>query len=138
VAISRTPLGKVRAAAEAFGPTTGRAREVVDATTNHPILHMTGRHFKLKCGTQVVQSDGSTIALPVRGSRAGNAVMSAIDQRGTVLIHYRLLRPNSFRPYQNVEVVVSPEARSVPDIEVLVVVTAQCLVTYPAPTGGGG
>jgi hypothetical protein len=132
------PLSKTRRTVEALGPATGRAREVVDATTDLPVLHMTGRHFALKCGTHVVRSDGTTIALPARGNRPGNAVMAAIDQRGTVLIHYRLLSPNSFRPYQNVEVVVSPEARSVPGIELLVAVTAHCLMTYPANTGSGG
>jgi hypothetical protein len=131
-------LGRVRTTAEAFGTPTGREREVVDATTNLPVLHMTGRHFSLQCGTRVVLSDGSAISLPVRGNRPGNAVMAAIDERGAVLIQYRLLRPKSFRPYQNVEVVVSPEARSVPGIELLVAVTAHCLLTYPAPTGGGG
>jgi hypothetical protein len=123
-----------------FRPST-KPRELVDVTTGIPALHVTGCHFQFKAGTQVVRSDGSTITLPARGRKAGNAVMTAVDESGTVLIHYRLLARNAFSicGQRLVEVVVSQEGRSVPGIELLVAATADCLLGYiTVPSSGGG
>jgi hypothetical protein len=119
---------------------TPSERSVVDATTGLPTLTMTGRHFNFKAGTKVMWADGTTVTLPARGRKAGNAVMSAIDESGTVLIHYRLLsqKRNILFGHRNVEVAVSPEARSASGIALLAAVTADGLLNYVQTPGGGG
>jgi hypothetical protein len=111
-------------------------RDLVGATSGTPVLRITGRHSYMRDGTSVDLSNQATLALPVRGTECKTAVMSAVDPSGNILIRYRISR--RLHTLKDIQVAVSPDAKSLPGIEVVIAVTASCLRAYLARPGSAG
>jgi len=113
--------------------------ELVDSTGTQ-VLRMVNHHFGQNPRTQITLANQATFNFPVRGHFKA-AVMFAKDS-GThrSLISYRLTakRPptlaiTSRRQNYSVEIVVSPEAQSLPAVALLVAVSAHLLREYFLP-----
>jgi hypothetical protein len=114
-----------------------RCRDLVDAESGARMMRVTGQHIRGHAGTTVELSDRTVVTLPVRAVSVKIAVMSSVDQAGNVLIRYRMKSIPWLSPLRQVEVAVSPDAASLPGIELLSAVTACCLPRYSSGGGGG-
>jgi hypothetical protein len=100
-------------------------RDLVDVESDALVMRVTGRPTYMRYATKVQLSDHTSFTLPLRGDKHKTAVMSAIDQSGNVLVRYRMKgTPWIPPPCRWIEVVVSPDAHSLPRIELLCAVTA--------------
>ena len=97
-------------------------KDVVDVTTNVPILRMSGRHYSGKATTRVVLADHTSLKFPVR-LRQRHSLMSAVDEEGNHLIGYRW---EQFKPTVT-EVVIHPSALAIPHIEVIAAISLRLL-----------
>lgn len=98
------------------------------------ILRRTGMHFNRKASTCIELADGRTIVLPVTGRQLTESAMKATDESGNVLVRYRF-NPRKFNDHigfcrMAVEMLVGTTALSVPNIELLLVLTSECLPLY--------
>jgi len=121
-----------------------RIKDVVDMQTGETVMGITGRHYNRRGDTKAALSDQGSLEFPVRGSGPRKAVMYAIDEKGCVLIRYRLKKPTvgdwlagRVMSVTRVEVVVSPIAMAMPIRSVLVAASSKLLVSYfQHPSGG--
>jgi hypothetical protein len=97
-------------------------KDLLDVTTDVPILRMSGRHFAGKATTRVVLADQTILWFPVR-LRHRHSLMSAVDEAGNHLIEYRW---GQFKPTVT-EVVIHPSAIAIPHIEVVAAISLSLL-----------
>lgn len=114
---------------------------VVDSSDD-PVLRFEGRHFERRAYTKVILRDQSMLRFPVTG-RWNKAFMSAVDESGNTLIHYRLGPPTHGLPIvsdslRRIEAVVTPAAHRIPEIPLIVAATPNLLFGYFANSEGGG
>ena len=105
---------------------------VVDEAGN-PVLRFEGRHYDRRAYTRVILRDQTRFSFPVIGRR-NKAQMSAVDESGNTLVHYRM--SGLWAP--GVECVVTPAAHHIPEIPLFVAVTQSLLFAYfDGPKGSG-
>lgn len=109
-----------------------RVRELVNMTTKSPVLRRSGVHFNGRAGTRISLA-GTEFIFPVRGRRA-SAVMSAVDRLGNHVIEYRSTKRQS---KLTTEIVISPNALTIPQIQLLAFVSSRLLFDF-FQSGGGG
>ena len=107
-------------------------KDLLDVTTNVPILRMSGRHYAGKATTRVLLADHTILRFPVRlGQR--HSLMSAVDEAGNHLIEYRF---GQVKPIVT-EVVIHPSALAIPHIEVIAAISLHLLETINDHPSGG-
>jgi len=110
-----------------------RVADLLNTATNAPVLRITGVHYNGVDATSVRLADQREIRFPVRGHNKC-ALMSAIDDSGNSLVEYR---NRDASPLAFPDAVINPNALTVPQIELLVAVSARLLWTYfQHPSGG--
>jgi hypothetical protein len=109
-----------------------RVADLVDTATNAPVLRISGVHYN-DCARTLVRLRASqrAILFPVRSSEKC-ALMSAIDDSGNSLVEYRNRGALAFP-----DAVINPNALTVPQIELLVAVSARLLSDYFRHPSGG-
>jgi hypothetical protein len=107
--------------------------DLVNTATNAPVLRITGIHYNGGDGTSVSLAGQREIRFPVRGHKKC-ALMSAMDDAGNSLVEYRPVRGTN-NVY--VDAVINPNALTVPQIELLVAVSARFLNSYFIHPGSG-
>ena len=126
----------------------GKAREdsfkLVDIAANpDPVLWVNGRHWAGRRASVVHLPGDRWFRFPVRGTNPGSSVMTAVNESGQNVAHFRRERSRSgSRAYllqHRIEVVVNP-AHQVTTELVLVIAVASGFVStwYAAQPGGGG
>jgi DivIVA domain-containing protein len=112
--------------------------ELVNTATNAPLLRKSGSHWDHKGDTRMALIGHQELQFPVR-DLGSFGHMSAIDQCGNILVEYRMVRSKhqSRFQYRAVEAVISPETLTIPNIELLVAVSAPLLISYGESSGGG-
>lgn len=113
------------------------AEDLVDCATSAPLLHRVGRHCDGQATSRLALSGHGELWFPVRG-RPAHALMSATDSVGTRFVEYRTL-PSRYGPrhdVRSVDIVISPPALTIPQVELLVAVSAPFLLGY-FDRGGG-
>jgi hypothetical protein len=129
-----------RPVAKRKGLASSRVEDLVNLSTNAPVLRMSGLHSNYRAGTRLTLVGQRELRFPVKGY-SWRALMSAIDESGNSLIEYRLVpskRRSLLDRYAWTEAVVSPTALTIPDIEVLVAVSSTFLLGYFQTGGGAG
>lgn len=110
-----------------------RVADLVNTGTNAPVLRITGVHYNDNAGTSVTLAGQRVIRFPVRSSEKC-ALMSAIDDSGNSLVEYR---NRGASPLTFPDAVINPNALTVPQIELLVAVSARLLSGYFGHPSGG-
>jgi hypothetical protein len=117
-----------------------RVVDLVNDSTNAPVLRLSGIHMDLKAGTTLIMNGQGPLHFSVRGAPSG-ALMSAIDESGNSLIEYRLVRSkrqSRFDYFGWTEVAVSPTAQAFLHIDLAVAVSRQFLWSYFQSSKKGG
>ena len=106
--------------------------QVLDSTGSS-VMSWTGGHYKSTAGTRFMLSGGRQLTFPVR-RHGKSTLMSAIEEGGSgaSLITYRMERgtitwlapKHSLGQIFSVEIVVSPDGLSIPDVALLVALTS--------------
>jgi hypothetical protein len=114
-------------------------------SSDTPVISWKGGHYHNVAGTCLSVSGGRQFSFPVR-SNGKRTLMSAVEEGGSKLplISYRLARgitwlpPGmSLRQIYSVQIVVSPEALSIPDLALLVALTSHLPWFFASVSGGG-
>jgi hypothetical protein len=111
-----------------------RVGDLVNTATNAPVLRMTGVHFNGDDATSVNLAGKGEIRFPVRGHKKC-ALMSATDESGNSLVEYRTVRGTNNLA---VEAVISPNALTVPQVDLLIAVSTRFVFSYFIHPGSGG
>jgi hypothetical protein len=118
-----------------IGKSDRSQRNLVDST-GASVLQRSGVHFGGVAGTSIRLTRQGVYTFPVTG-RFGTGLMSAVDRAGNTLIRYRLhVAPvaraavGSGYGRMKVEMLVSPQARSIPRIELLAAASSELLPAY--------
>jgi hypothetical protein len=124
--------------------TTDQSDRHLVSSTGTSVLQRSGVHFGRSAGTSVRLSHQGVYTFPVTG-HFNTGLMSAVDRAGNTLIRYRL---HVVRPAQavigfgygrmKVEMMVSPEALSIQNIELLAAATSELLPAYFQSDSSGG
>ena len=110
----------------------GRPGEVVTKASGERILQRTGESGKLHPSerhqgrqpfTAIYLPDGRWFRFPVRGTRRGDAVMTAVDQSETEVMRFRLVGA------RGVDIVVAPGRSITPEV-ICVIAVASPLIWY--------
>ncbi len=115
--------------------------DLVNVATGTAVLRSGGCHHDRRACARVYLTGRGELTFPVRGRTRTRALMSAIDESGNSLIQYRR---TSYKPEPHfdrwgwTEVVIDPAASTIPQIELLVLVSSPWLFTYFVMSGGGG
>jgi hypothetical protein len=110
-----------------------RVSDLVNTATNAPALRVTGVHYNGVDRTSVSLAGQREIRFPVRGHKEC-ALMSAMDDSGNSLVEYRLVGGTN---KVAVDAVLNPNALTVPNIELLVAVSAPFVNYYFVHPSGG-
>jgi len=115
--------------------------EAVDRATGEKVLWLTGRHLDRKPNAVVHLSETQWLQLPVAATSLRNAVMSAVDQSGSAILHFRWIvthRPRVIGMLKSqIEVVVAPAHPMTPELTLIIALASGSLRNYfKASTGG--
>lgn len=102
-----------------------------------PILYTAGRNYNLRAYAFVLFPDLRWLRFLVRGSREGNAIMTAVDQAGNRVARYRFARKLSWSP-NSVEIIVHPRQTLTGELALALALSADWLGSYFYRPGGGG
>jgi hypothetical protein len=135
-------------AADTTGSQDGRGLNVTELVddTGAPVLYTSGVHFDHSAGASISFPDRRWLRFPVRGTRRGNAIMTAVDEAGNSVARYRLngFIPglgnfNSFIPgLGNVDISVHPGWKLTDELVLAIALSGPWLPRYFEEPGGGG
>jgi hypothetical protein len=118
------------------GGTTDYGRRDLVNSAGDAVLRRSSMHFDRIDDARVWLLDHGTFTFPVTGPYPF-ALMSAVDESGNTVIRYRLRAARFARIATNwgygrmkVEIVINPQALSIPMIELLAAVTSEFLPAY--------
>lgn len=115
--------------------------ELVD-DTGTPIVYTCGKTFNWRALSSVMFPDRRRLRFLIRGTRAANAIMTAVDQSGTKVARYRIIdkagQQASFRPVNNsVEIIVHPGWKLTDELTLALAISTEWLGSYfERPRGG--
>ena len=110
----------------------GRPYRWVNVETKVPILRGAGSNFNRRARLAMDLPDGRRLRLPVRGTFPGNAVMTAVDDRGDRVARFRSARGSG------IEVVVAPHVPITTELLLVVAATSPAVLMYFREPSGGG
>jgi hypothetical protein len=122
-----------------------KVRELVDEA-GIPILCISGLNLGWRAFARITFPDQRWLRFLVRGTRKANAIMTAVDQSGNMVVRYRLtdkglkLRLKSyFGAAGPIEIAVRPDWELTEERMLAIAISAPWLDSYfPAPEAGGG
>jgi DivIVA domain-containing protein len=105
-----------------------------------PVLLAVGAHVDRTAGARIVLPGGRWLRFPVRATRPGNAIMTAVDQEGNKVARYRVNRGRKLRPRAwAVDITVHPREQLAEEMILMLTVSADWLRTFfKASQNGGG
>jgi DivIVA domain-containing protein len=91
-----------------------------------PILYTSGRHYDHRAGARIAFPDQRLLRFPVRGTRPGNAIMTAVGQAGNKVARYR----KSAEGWASVEITVHPNQKLTDELALAIAISAHWLGSY--------
>jgi len=111
-------------------------RELVDAVSGEQMLQIEGVNFNVKA-SGVVQTRLHRYTFPVMGKRRF-ALMTAVDETGHPVVHFRKAKIPGDRSMSRVEVLIAPDQRITPELACVIGVATPFLWLYFQSGGSGG
>jgi DivIVA domain-containing protein len=113
---------------------TAVPRTLVDETGT-PILYASGENHEHRACACITVPNQRWLRFLVRGTRRGNAIMTAVDQTGSRVARYRI----SQSPKRAVEIIVLPNKDLADELVLAIAISATWLRRYfKVDSGGGG
>ena len=110
-------------------------RELVDEAGT-PVMYASVRRFGRRAGTSISFPDRRWLRFPVRGTRQGDAIMTAVDEAGNSVVRYRFI-PDAFGR-GSVEIAVHPGWALTDELVLAIAMSTPWLSSYFVTSGGGG
>jgi hypothetical protein len=114
--------------------------DFVDVATNVAALRQVGHHHAGGAGATVTLAGYGKLHFRVRGIKPNKSLMSATGESGETLIEYRQDRSRRRSPFDRfgwTEMVLSPAALTISNIDLVIPVSRIFLVTYYLHGGAG-
>jgi hypothetical protein len=96
-----------------------------------PVLYISGENLERRACFCVTFPDGRWLRFPVRGTKAANAIMTAVDQAGNKVARYR-------GDDSGLEITVHPGQQLTDELALALAIARKRLSTYFQIPGGGG
>jgi DivIVA domain-containing protein len=125
--------------ARAAAPMPGGARLLADEFAQ-PVLLTAGAHIDRTAGAYIMLPGGRWLRFPVRATRPGNAIMTAVDQAGNMVARYRVNRGRKLRPAAwQVDITVHPREQLAEEMILVLTVSANWVrAFFKASRDSGG